>query len=1024
MANAIEWQRRIEHWRKELPKQCYRPLGTLALEGFSSFEQLSLPQVLSADFINMPTGTAWGAKWEYYWFRTTVVIPAEAAGKRVVVQLAPGGESAVYVNGQHAGAIDWGRPELTLAVRAVADTKYDILIESYGGHGPISCGEGPVPLDRETMPEPGATQVKVGVSSYGIWEDDVYQLNIEVTMLDQMQDYLDGESLRVAEIKQALRDFSVIVDFELPYEEFLLTVREARARLQPLFACVNGSTAPEFHAFGHSHIDVAWLWPLRETEAKCTRTFSSQLALMEEYPDYVYLQSQPHLYWMVKNRYPELYARVKAQVTNGRWIPEGGMWVEADTNISSGESLIRQFLHGKRFFRDEFGVNNELLWLPDVFGYSGNLPQIMQGCGIKYFSTQKIYWNYNGGEPFPYTTFTWEGIDGSEVLVSMHHDYNSQTDPGSMNQRWKDRVQKIGLSTRLVPFGWGDGGGGPTRNHLEYLRRSHDLEGVPRVTLTNPLFHFKDLERRGYPQDRYVGELYFQCHRGVLTSQARTKKGNRKSEFALREAEMWSAIARSLTTYAIPTLDLDLAWKQVLLNQFHDIIPGSSIHRVYDEAEAGYAGVIATANSVTAQAHCLLTDDTEAVTVFNSLGWSRTVLVALSAGVSGAIQAGTALPVQEIEGKMYAEVSVPACGWSTLVPAHTTPGVVNTLSATTTSLENALLRVEFNNKGEIISLFDKESARELATGACNSFVMYKDVPSSFDAWDIDSTYIDNPVELSEPAQIEVVSDGPLVAILRITRKLQTSTLTQEVRLLRTSRQLEFVTKIDWQERHKLLKVAFPVAIHSNEAIHEIQFGHLRRPNHASRQYDADRFEVAQQKWTALAEENRGIAVLNDCKYGVNVVGNSINLTLLRSPLAPDMTADQGVQEFTYALYAWNGAFADSKLVQQAYALNVPLTIAPGAGGDISTFAVSAPNVVIETVKPAEDGSDDVIVRLYEAYHMATRCTLQTSLSFAGALSVNMIEEGEQPLHFADGAVELDFRPFEVKTVRMTVCVGC
>jgi len=550
------------------------------------------------------------------------------------------------------------------------------------------------------------------------------------------------------------------------------------------------------------------------------------------------------------------------------------------------------------------------------------------------------------------------------------------------------------------------------------------LEGVPRVTLTNPLFHFKDLERRGYPQDRYVGELYFQCHRGVLTSQARTKKGNRKSEFALREAEMWSAIARSLTTYAIPTLDLDLAWKQVLLNQFHDIIPGSSIHRVYDEAEAGYAGVIATANSVTAQAHCLLTDDTEAVTVFNSLGWSRTVLVALSAGVSGAIQAGTALPVQEIEGKMYAEVSVPACGWSTLVPAHTTPGVVNTLSATTTSLENALLRVEFNSKGEIISLFDKESARELATGACNSFVMYKDVPSSFDAWDIDSTYIDNPVELSEPAQIEVVSDGPLVAILRITRKLQTSTLTQEVRLLRTSRQLEFVTKIDWQERHKLLKVAFPVAIHSNEAIHEIQFGHLRRPNHASRQYDADRFEVAQQKWTALAEENRGIAVLNDCKYGVNVVGNSINLTLLRSPLAPDMTADQGVQEFTYALYAWNGAFADSKLVQQAYALNVPLTIAPGAGGDISTFAVSAPNVVIETVKPAEDGSDDVIVRLYEAYHMATRCTLQTSLSFAGALSVNMIEEGEQPLHFADGAVELDFRPFEVKTVRMTVCVGC
>lgn len=1024
MATEIEWQRRIDLWRNELPKQCYRPLGSLVLEGFSTFDQLSVAQVQAGDFVPMPAGTAWGAKWEYYWFRTSVVIPAEAAGKRIVVHLAPGGESAVYVNGQHAGAIDWGRPELTLSVNAVPGTVYDLLIESYGGHGPITCGGGPVPPDRETVPEAAPTQVRVGESSFGIWEEEVYQLNIEVTMLDQMREFLEQESLRVAEIKQAMRDFSVIVDFEVPYDDFLATVRAARARLQPLFACVNGTSTPELHAFGHSHIDVAWLWPLRETEAKCTRTFASQLALMDEYPDYVFLQSQPHLYWMVKNRYPELYARVKAQVAEGRWIAEGGMWVEADTNISSGESLIRQFLHGKRFFRDEFGVDNEMLWLPDVFGYSGNLPQIMRGCGIKYFSTQKIYWLYNGGDPFPYTTFTWEGIDGSEVLVSMHHDYNSQTDPRSLNDRWRNRVQKIGLSTRLVPFGWGDGGGGPTRTHLEYLRRCTDLEGVPRVRQTNPLDHFKDLEERGYPQDRYVGELYFQCHRGVLTSQARTKKGNRKSEFALREAEMWSAAARNLTEFAIPAQELDLAWKQVLLNQFHDIIPGSSIHRVYEEAEAGYARVIATAQSVAAQAHNMLTDDKQAITVFNSLGWMRSDLVALPAGMSGASQDELVLAVQEIERTMYAEVSVPSCGWTTLLPAHTTPAVENTLSATTTSLENELLRVEFNDKGEIVSLFDKVSARELATGPCNSFAMYKDVPSSFDAWDIDHTYVDNPVELTDSAKIDIVSSGPLVAILRITRQLHNSTLTQQVCLRRGSHSLEFVTKIDWQEKHKLLKVAFPVAIHSNEAIHEIQFGHLRRPNHASRQFDADRFEVAQQKWTALAEENRGVAVLNDCKYGVNVVGNSINLTLLRSPMAPDMTADLGVQQFTYSLYTWHGAFADSELVQQAYALNIPLTTAPGGGGECSTFTVSAPNVIIETVKPADDGSDDVIVRLYEAYRMATRCTLQTSLAFAGAISVNMLEEGTQPLHYAEGAVQLDFTPFEVKTVRMTVCVGC
>ena len=1021
MATEIEWQRRIDHWRSELSRQCYRPLETFILEGFTTFEQLSVPQARAGGFAPMPPGTAWGAKWEYGWFRATVLIPAAAAGKQVVTRLAPGGESAVYVNGEHAGAIDWGRPELTLARSATPGTAYEILIESYGGHGPITCGEGPVPPDRETVPEATATQVRVGESTLGIWEEDVYQLNIEVTMLEQMRQYLDQESLRVAEIKQGLRDFTVIVDFEVPYEDFLVTVRSARARLQPLFACVNGSTAPEFHAFGHSHIDVAWLWPLRETEAKCTRTFASQLALMEQYPDYIFLQSQPHLYWMVKNRYPELYARVKAQVEAGRWIPEGGMWVEADTNISGGESLIRQFLHGKRFFHEEFGVDNELLWLPDVFGYSGNLPQIMRGCGIKYFSTQKIYWNYNGGEPFPYTTFTWEGIDGSEVLVSMHHDYNSNTDPCSLNSRWKDRLQKVGLATRMVPFGWGDGGGGPTRTHLEYLRRCKDLEGVPRVRQTNPLEHFKDLERRGYPQDRYVGELYFQCHRGVLTSQARTKRGNRKSELALRDAEMWAVIARNLAVYTIPTDELDRAWKQVLLNQFHDIIPGSSIHRVYEEAEAGYARVIATAQTVSAQAHCLLTDDRPAMTVFNSLGWRRWEVVALPAGTLGATLDGAAIPMQEVEGVLMAEVVVPACGWITLELGAATPArEMVSLSASPSSLENELLRVEFNEKGEIVSFFDKQTMRELAAGPGNCFHMYKDVPASFDAWDIDHTYVDNPVELPDAAQIEVVSCGPLFATLRITRPLHTSTLTQEVTLYRSSRRLDFVTRVDWHERHKLLKVAFPLALHSQEAIHEIQFGHLRRPNHASRQFDADRFEVAQQKWSALAEEDRGVAVLNDCKYGINVVGNSINLTLLRAPLAPDMTADQGMQEFSYALYAWNGPFADSGVVQEAYTLNMPVTTAPGGAGERSLFSVSAPNVLIETVKPAEDGSADIIVRLYEAYRMAARCTLSTELPVTAASAVNMLEEDARPLPFAEGAVELDFKAFEVKTVRLIV----
>jgi len=832
----------------------------------------------------------------------------------------------------------------------------------------------------------------------------------------------------VAEIDQVLREFTLIVDFELPHAEMLETIRACRERLRPLLACVNGSTAPTLFACGHAHLDVAWLWPLAETERKAARTFANQLALMEEYPEYKFLQSQPHLYRMVETRYPELYERIKKAVLAGQFVPEGGMWVQADTNVPGGESLIRQFIHGKRFFWDEFGVECQVLWLPDVFGYSGALPQIMRGCGVRYFASAKIFWAYHGGDPFPYNTFTWEGIDGSEVLAHLYTNYSSHTDPASVIQRWNKRVQKDGIGTRLLPFGWGDGGGGPTRDHLEFLRREKDLEGVPKVRVATPLEYFQDQEARGIPDARYVGELYFQAHRGTYTSQARTKRGNRKSELALREAEMWGTAAKALKGFTFPLTEMDTAWKTVLLNQFHDIIPGSSIRRVYEEAEAAYTGVLETAQRVASQAASHFTGDSpalrrrsgQALTVFNSLSWERTGLVSLPEGWPGAAnEAGDLLPAPAVDGETFVEVTIPSCGWQALRlrPAAGTE-IPNTLTATTSLLENDVLRLTFDDKGEITSIFDKASGRELAAGSCNSFKMYKDVPTAWDAWDIDSMYALAPVALDEPARIEVVASGPLVARLRVSRTIHESTMTQEVSLRRGSRRVDFHTVVDWQERHKLLKVNFPVNVHASEAIHEIQFGHIRRPNHKSRPLDGDRFEVSAHKWTALAEGNRGCAVLNDCKYGVNVLGNSINLTLLKSALAPDMHADRGRQEFTYAFYAWNGSFADSPIVREAYELNCPALVVPGAAGERSLFDVDAPNVIVETVKPAEDGSRDVIVRLYEAKRMTTRCTLSTSLPILGAAQTDMIETVQETLPRDGGRITLEFRPFEVKTVRL------
>ena len=1008
MTLAPVWRARVDRWCEKLQKRIYRPLQAIELEGFTTKDQLSSEEAAGRSFSPMPPGTDWGAKWEYGWFRCTVTLPPEAAGQAIEFRLNPGGEKLVFVDGRARGHGD-----VLLTESAEEGTTYQVLAEAYGGHGPTPVTAGPVIPGKEPVPEPPPTQRTIGESSLGVRQHEVYALHIDVQTLLHLRDSLHADSLRVAEIDAGLRDFTTILDLELPREGFLETVRAARERLQPLLECSNGSTAPTMYAFGHGHLDVAWLWPLAETTRKAARTLSTQLELAERYPKHKFIHSQTELFRRVKENYPRLWERVKAGVADGNIIADGSTWVEMDTNVTGGESLIRQFIYGKRFYREEFGLDTELLWLPDVFGYSGAMPQIMRGCGVKYFATAKIFWAYKGGEPFPHNTFTWQGIDGSKVLVHLMNDYNSQMRPSDVIQRWRERRQKDGLSTRLMPFGWGDGGGGPTADHLEFIRREGDLEGCPRVRLAGPVEYFKDLEKRGVPDVNYVGELYFQAHRGTYTSQARTKRGCRKSEMAFREAEMWGAAAAALADHPFPADEITQAWLPVLTNQFHDVLPGTSIARVYEEAEAAFEAAISVAGRTRKDAQeALVVGSADAVTAFNSLSWERTALVPLPEEFDGAT-----LPVQQVDGVPHAEVKLPSCGWTTIRPGEAT-AVEGGTTADERLLENDLLRVEFDGRGRITSIFDKEAGRELAAGPCNDLRMYKDVPANWDAWDLDSTYRAAPVDLDAPAEIEVVTDGPLVATLRIRRALNESALVQEVSLRRGSRRVTFNTAIDWQERHKVLKVNFPVNVHADEALHEVQFGHLRRPTHRSRQYDADRYEVCNHKWTALAEEGRGCAVLNDCKYGVNVEGNTIALTLLRAPVAPDMHADRGRQEFAYAFYAWNGSLHESRLVREAYELNCPVTTAPGAAEERSLFSVGAPNVILETVKPAEDGSGDVVVRLYESMRTATTCSLTTSLPVAAAQETGMLERKQADLEIADGRIELNFRPFEIKTVRL------
>ena len=1020
MSLTKEWRHRIMAWRHELSKHLYRAVGPVSLEAAFTKDQYRVEEALAKlSFEPISPGVSWGAKWEYGWFKGEFILPEAVEGQMIALMMDVGAESAVYINGDYKGAVDEHHEVIFVTDSAQSGQRISVVLEAYAGHGPREWRSGPTPPDRETVPEPPEKQCTVGESHFGIWQEVAFQLSMDVETLYDLRDHLDEDSLRVMEIDDGLKDFTLIADFEIPHEEMLTTLQKARDRLGLLLEKKNGDTTPEMIAFGHSHIDVAWLWPLAETERKCVRTFSTQLSLMERYPDYKFLQSQPQLYRMVKDKYPKLYKKILDAVERGQWIPDGAAWVEPDTNITGGESLIRQMIHGKRFYQDEFGVDCQLLWLPDVFGYSGALPQIMRGCGIRFFSTQKIFWAYHGGEPFPFNTFIWEGIDGSRVKAHFHYEYSSTTNPSEIINRWKERVQKDGFSSRLFPFGWGDGGGGPTREHLEYARRLKNLEGVPKFRIEDPMVFFLEQEKAGWTDARYMGELYFQAHRGTYTSQARTKLLNRRSEFALREAELWGAAAINLNDYDFPYEAWEAAWKAVLLNQFHDILPGSSIQRVHEETEAQLSEALQRATDMAESARGSLLQAEGGLSVFNSLSWQRNEIVELPAGFTG-LQSddGAQVPTQEKDGKVYAEVTAPACGW-TGYQAGSPSSIENTLKVTEQLLENERVRVKFNEFGEITSIFDKSNQCKINTGLCNSLKMYQDIPSAYDAWDIDSMYRSRPVALPEKAEIQVTAKGPLFAQLVVKRKLNDSTLTQTITLYQGERRMDFHTVIDWQERHKLLKVNFPVEYRSREALHEIQFGHLGRPTHRSRRIDQDQYEVANQKWTALVEGDRGFAVLNDSKYGVDVQDDSINLTLLKSGLAPDMTADRGRQEFTYGFYFWNKPFIDSGLVQQGYQLNVPLVAVEGFAPTRSLFDLDQSNIILETVKPAEDpNTRDIVLRLYESHGTRTAARLTTGLSFDHAYRTDMLENVLETLECEDGDIDMVFHPFEIKTLRL------
>lgn len=1059
-----EWQDRVKHWIRTLKDDFYEPLGEIAWEAFTTMEYLTPEEAGQGRFTPVSPGYTWGREWEYGWFRGGFTLPVEAQGERIVMDLRPDGEAALFVNGKAFGTYraSWVEEphhfmeDNVLSRRAEGGEHFEVLMEVYAGHfmpeAPTGgCCTGPVlPGAYRDQAEEGARRV-LGKCTYGIWNEEAYQLYMDVTTLDRLLSTLEETSLRAARIAKALERFTLLADFEQPREARIASYREAREALRSALEAKNGSSAPVFYAVGNAHLDLAWLWPMAETYRKTERTFAAQLRLIEEYPEYRFLQSQPAAYEMCKKHYPELFARIREAVKSGQWIADGAMWVEPDTNMAGGEALIRQLVHGKRYYREEFGVDSQILWLPDTFGYTAALPQILKGCGVKYLVTQKIFWSYNEGEQFPYHYFSWEGMDGSRITSFLPTSYTYRTDPAEVNRVWKERTQLQDLDAFLLPFGYGDGGGGPARDHVEYARRQEDLEGGVKMKMAGPAEFFRDLEAQGGPVNTYVGELYFSAHRGTYTAQAMIKQHNRRSELALREMEMWSSLALAGgMPYELSRADA--LWKELLLHQFHDILPGSSIARVYAEAEAAHERIQQGAGEMTDKALEALTgwSGEGAVTVWNSLSFDRTALIELPERFSGGARTaeGEKVPVQVVESGqggsavVKALVTIPSCGAVSLVPrtagaeengsaqgmakaADRAEGerascpereVTVRESAQGFEMENKRVKVVIDQTGQVVSFVLKSSGREFAARPMNHFWLYKDVPRLFDAWDIDSNYVCQEVEALTDAGVEIISQG-LEGVLRLTGKVSKSSVEQYIRLTAESDRLVFDTKIDWKELHRLLKTSFPVEVYAENGINEMQFGYVERPAHRSKPYDKDRFEVCNHRYSAFCDASHGAAVLNDSKYGISMNGNALELTLLRASACPEMQADNRVHHFTYAFTAWEGSFAECDVVRQGYELNGKPRISEGVVKTFSAAAVDQANVILDTMKPAEDGSGDIILRLYESKKAAVTVRVACRLGTRAYLC-DMLENVMEEIPVKDGGFTLPFRAFEIKTVRM------
>lgn len=929
---------------------------------------------------------------EHYWIKLDIDPVSLPKHKELIFSLKTGKEGQwdavnpqglVFLNGKTLRALDVNHTYFKLD----GDTKYSMYIYMYTGMDPAQFDIIPSLTLRDTPTYSLYWDIKVPADTLNLLEENSYDaVKIE-------------DVLNKAVRKIDLRDFYS--------DDYYKSLDETAGYLkEELYTKLAGGNGASVNFLGHTHIDVAWLWTVAQTKEKAERSFATVISLLNEYPDYIFMSSQPQLYQYVKEANPELYAEIKKAVCEGRWEVDGAMWLEADCNLISGESMVRQILFGKKFMKEEFGVDSKTLWLPDVFGYSAALPQILKKSGVDKFHTTKLTWNETN--KIPHDTFMWQGIDGTEIFTHLCEAYVNLNIVEDTRRYWEQYKNKSLTNEIFMPVGYADGGGGTSPEMIEIQQRlKNGLPGMPKVefktageTLDKIEKDFNENTKEMGYTPKWIGELYLEMHRGTYTSIAKNKKYNRKCELLYQEAEALSVTDMILTGGEYDKETLDKNQYNILLNQFHDIIPGSSIKEVYDVTDAEYPQIMAAGRAI-------------------ADGCKQKLMQNIS--TDGGIFVYNPTPYEisdyvEADGKLYFAENVPAHGYKVIKSAP----VPNKIKVGEKTIENNLVKVTFNDAYEIASIYDKEAGREVvASGsAANRLNVYEDYPRCYDAWEITDYYKNKKWTCNDVSEVRPTENG-----IYVKRNYGHSVIEQEIVLRPDSKRIDFVTKIDWHEDHVLLRCDFPVNVHTTKATYDIQFGNIERPTTRNNSWEQAQFEVCAHKWGDISEGDYGVSLLNDCKYGYSAEENVISLSLLKAATYPNPEADRGMHEFTYSLLPHTGDFREGETVKEAYLLNMPLEAEKiGASNgklpeEYSLVSCKNANISLETIKKCEN-DDSIIVRLFDCHNVKSKAEINVGFDFKKAYLCNLLEESVEEIEADGNALYVPVGNYEIITLKI------